>query len=830
MKTTRFEKQLAQTERTRRLLGWLATFVAPILIVIVGFLVVQQVRAANEPLRAERMSQERRAVVLSVLSAHQDIETGQRGYLLTGRQDFLDPFHAGSATLDAIFPQLRSAYASDAANLERLRRIEAVSAEKRRFSEETVALHRSGRAELARQMIAGGRGKAVMDQLRAEIGALLRGELAHLQVVSRRSEEAAARLRILTFGLLAALLVLLLVSAVAISRMLQQRQRAIVALEDTSRRRAAILNSAMDGILTLNPSGSIETANAAAIRMFGYEEHELLNRDVGMLFADAPPIGRVAEVIREMKLEEGKPGALQEIVGRSRDGRTFPTDVAITFARLTEGPRFVAVVRDITERIRVDRMKAEFVSTVSHELRTPLSSIAGSLGLLAGGAAGELNDRVKRLITIAHTNADRLVRLINDILDVEKLESGKMRFDNLRVELAPAVRQAIDENKGFARSHDVALEFAYTDARAYSWVDPDRLAQVLTNLLSNAIKFSPAGSTVTVLLTPGAESHRITVRDQGPGIPEAFRPHIFGKFAQADSSDTRSKGGTGLGLSIVREIMTRMGGSVSFDSVAEQGTNFHVDLPAFDEQEATLSARDHQLLLCETDDASPLRQALADAGYGVAVASTSAEARALLDSRRFAVVLVDMGLADGSAVEIIRHVPRSLGSAAAGVIAVGEAVDGFVSDPALLVDWLHKPVEIGTIGERIEAAIRSTAGSRPKVLHVDDDPDILKVVAAALSQKAEVTSAASLAEARAAIARQKFDVAVLDLTLRDGRGPELLESLRDENGPIPIVVFSAEDRDADILGQFEAFLTKARTPIPRLVEMIERQANRRTKP
>jgi signal transduction histidine kinase len=227
---------------------------------------------------------------------------------------------------------------------------------------------------------------------------------------------------------------------------------------------------------------------------------------------------------------------------------------------------------------RAARLKGEFVGTVSHELRTPLTSICAALGLLVGTANGNLSDSGKRLVSIAHENCQRLIRLINDLLDFEKLEAGKVVFDIKRVVVPTLVKHAIDVNRPLAESCEVTLraeQMAPDEIRA----DPDRLIQVLTNLLSNAVKFSPRGGKVAVTAQPWGEWLRISVWDQGPGIPPQFRAHIFEAFAQAESTDAAHKAGTGLGLSIVKQIVTRLGGQVGFADAPGGGTVFHVDLP-----------------------------------------------------------------------------------------------------------------------------------------------------------------------------------------------------------------------------------------------------------
>lgn len=241
-------------------------------------------------------------------------------------------------------------------------------------------------------------------------------------------------------------------------------------------------------------------------------------------------------------------------------------------------------LRYATERKRLERLKDEFVSTVSHELRTPLTSIAGSLALLMDKAAGILSEPAARLVTIAHGNCQRLVRLVNDILDVEKLESGHAVFDFRRVEVRPLVEQTVESISGFAEGHGVKIRIEAASAVDQIRTDADRLAQVVTNLLSNAIKFSPPDGEVVVAVAKkeGADFVRISVRDHGSGIPADFKSRIFEKFAQADATNARREGGTGLGLSIVKQIVDRLGGKVGFADAPDGGTIFHVELPISD--------------------------------------------------------------------------------------------------------------------------------------------------------------------------------------------------------------------------------------------------------
>jgi DNA-binding response OmpR family regulator len=477
------------------------------------------------------------------------------------------------------------------------------------------------------------------------------------------------------------------------------------------------------------------------------------------------------------------------------------------------------MIRDITDRKRVEQMKSEFVSTVSHELRTPLTSIAGSLGLLTGGAAGKLPDKASRLIGIAHSNSERLVRLINDILDIEKMESGRMMFHCGIVELAPVIDSVVEANRAYADSFGVSLRPQAVPEGVKVNVDTDRLTQVLTNLISNAVKFSPQGEGVDILVVPGEVRHRITIRDYGPGIPDAFHGRIFEKFAQADASDSRQKGGTGLGLAIVKEIVSRLGGQISFDSEKGKGAAFHVDLPA--------AAReiDHRPgLLIGCGDPAAARQmceTLEKAGYACRIGANSDEVLQLSAGTRPSAVLLDLMLPEEGAISLIRDLREEPRLANVPILVMsGEGEE--MGEALAVVDWLAKPVAFERLAGAVREALERKSAGRPRVLHVDDDPDMLSVVSSAFQGRAEITSVTSLKTGRAALAANGFDLVILDLGLADGSGMELLPHIRHRDGTlIPVVIFSAEDADPELASKADAILTKSRASLGRLVETVE---------
>jgi signal transduction histidine kinase len=224
-------------------------------------------------------------------------------------------------------------------------------------------------------------------------------------------------------------------------------------------------------------------------------------------------------------------------------------------------------------------MKDEFIATVSHELRTPVTTMVGPLGLLANGAAGEMPEKAKRLVVMAHNNCLRLMRLVNDILDVEKIEAGMMTFEIRRVEVRGLIARAIESNRPLSEQFGVPVRLDQNSADLTVDTDPDRLSQVLINLLSNAVKFSPRGEEVVVLAELRGDTVHITVRDHGPGVPDEFKILIFEKFAQVDATDARQKGGNGLGLSIAKETIDRLGGEIGHVAAVSGGTVFYVDVP-----------------------------------------------------------------------------------------------------------------------------------------------------------------------------------------------------------------------------------------------------------
>lgn len=278
----------------------------------------------------------------------------------------------------------------------------------------------------------------------------------------------------------------------------------------------------------------------------------------------------------------------------AQDGKTY--EISLEYAEPDQDePRLIAMYRDITERKVAEKAKNEFIATVSHELRTPLTSMKGALGLALSGAVGEMPEKMEKLVSMAGSNCDRLVLLINDILDLEKIEAGKMDFKMEAFDLRELIDASLEANQFYADKYGVTLraEIDGEDDDGFrTYGDQSRLRQVMDNLLSNAAKFSEQGSEIIVGLKQQNDRLRVTIRDFGSGIPQAAQAGIFDKFTQADSSDTRSKGGTGLGLSIAKMIVESHKGRIFFVSEENVGTKFFVDLPRMEGENLVAVPRD----------------------------------------------------------------------------------------------------------------------------------------------------------------------------------------------------------------------------------------------
>lgn len=378
-----------------------------------------------------------------------------------------------------------------------------------------------------------------------------------------------------------------------IVRDISERKATENQLTDLLERKRAILATMVDGVITISDRGIIETINPAAKQIFGYEEAEMLGHNVSMLMPNPYRNEHDQYIANYLSTGEKKIiGIGREVTGLRKNGETFPLELAISEMDVNGQRMFTGIVRDISvrkqteeqlrsamQRVHEQRVKDEFIATVSHELRTPLTAIKASLELMIANAVGEIPDQAKMLLDIAHRNSDRLLLLINDILDISKLESEEMPFNIRNVKVASLLRSAIANNQAYADKFDVKLVLKECPDSLTLPIDSDRIMQVLSNLISNAAKFSGPSSRIEIEAKRNNNVVRIIVRDQGSGIPEEFQARIFEKFTQAKQDGKREISGTGLGLYISKSIVEKHGGRLSFKSASGEGTEFYIDLP-----------------------------------------------------------------------------------------------------------------------------------------------------------------------------------------------------------------------------------------------------------
>jgi len=573
-------------------------------------------------------------------------------------------------------------------------------------------------------------------------------------------------------------------------------------------RTETILDASASGMLVVADDGRIRYANRAARQLLGYVEAELHAMSVDDLVpsdAVTPHTSyraafAASRVTRTM-------GTGRVVRARCKDGSEREVEITLTPTVMSSGDVTVATLVDVTERRAVERLKNEFVSVVSHELRTPLTSIRGSLRLLEAGVKGSLPEQAARLVGIASSNTERLIRLINDILDIEKIEAGKLELSLAPVRLTECIEAALNSVRGVATAAEVSLE---VDAPGDLVVtaDADRLVQVLVNLLSNAVQYSPRSGVVRLVAGLCGTRHvRCAVADHGPGIAAADVPRLFEKFAQLDASDARAKGGSGLGLAITRAIVLGHRGRIGVDSAPGAGSTFWFELPAAAERAALVPDADaasrapsttSRTLLVEDDpDAAEITRAfLEGAGLSTLVAPTLADARRELERGEIGLVVLDLHLPDGHGLTLLEWMrAREQTKATPVIVLTGSSNEGAASHP-FLVDWLRKPLDDGALQAAIlRSGVRSAVA---RALVVEDDDSTREVMVEMLRRAGvQVREARSGAEALAVVEQYSPDLIILDVGLPVLDGFQVVEALPQQGPGAPArSVYSGPDPDA----------------------------------
>lgn len=533
----------------------------------------------------------------------------------------------------------------------------------------------------------------------------------------------------------------------------------------------------------------------------------LTRRVVKPLEALAEAARQVENGNRAVRVDEGSGDDELRDLARAFNAMAAANETA--FARLEEQNRALE---------EVGRLKDEFLSTVSHELRTPLTSIRGAVGVIGDGVAGPVTEKQRKFLDIARNNTDRLTRLINDLLDLSKMEAGKMTFQMAPVGVPGMLKEAGTTFMVAAQEKGLELTVDLPDEALMVSADRDKIMQVLSNLLSNAVKFTDKGG-VRIWARRRGDLVEIGVSDSGPGIPAEERDRVFSKFHQVDSSSTRKKGGTGLGLPICKHIVEAHGGEIrvedaqdgegggrwleSLEKTQGPGTSFVFSLPATAPVEAiapeglpTPSGGQVTVLVVDDDPdvRAILRSSLENGGYAVYEAASGEEALRLARGLKPDLATVDLMLPDIDGFGVIEKLKGDPATAQIPVVVVSALERDAEAARFQLADYFVKPIQPAEVVGRIEELLQTRSSGPRSVLVVDDEPDVRTTVSEALESAGWRTRAASSGMAALEMASAEApDLILLDLHMPGMDGFEVITKLRSQDATrdVPVMVFTA---------------------------------------
>ncbi len=597
-----------------------------------------------------------------------------------------------------------------------------------------------------------------------------------------------------------------------------------------------ILDNISDAIVTIDAKGIVHSMNSTVEDMFGYSESELVGSNVSLLMGEPYRDMHDSYIINYLTTGQTKViGKSRELEALRKNGEVFEIELFVHDIGVDHEHRFLGIIRDISERKHMDRVKSEFISTVSHELRTPLTSIKGALGMINSGVLGQLPDKAKRMVELAHNNTERLILLVNDLLDMEKIQAGKMNLQMEQVNLTAIVKESIAMNQTYASNLKVSLALEDSPPDYFVFADSSRMSQVMANLISNAAKYSPAGDVVRINIAADDDFIKVSVSDNGRGIPPEYHSKIFQKFSQLDASDSRQKGGTGLGLNITKAIVEHHGGRIDFFSEVNHGATFYFKIPAWQpkQQEESLPLMTNvtaprkkiagRVLVLEDDRdiAKLLALMLEQQNFLVTTCSTAAQAKNVLQTEKFDVMTVDLRLPDQDGLSLVRELRRNEQTKELPIVIVsaeaGIAQQNNLTSSLRVIDWIEKPISQERLFNSINSAVR---GKPAKILYIEDDADLTQMMSTLLGDVITIVSAETVNQAKYLLEEESFDLVILDIGLPDGTGLDLLPLMKNQLSLIPVIIFSGENITAEVLTKVDAALIKSQVSNEELIKTI----------
>jgi PAS domain S-box-containing protein len=613
------------------------------------------------------------------------------------------------------------------------------------------------------------------------------------------------------------------------------RQRTLEKITLSENKFRAIFDQTFGFIGLLTPEGNVLDCNRTALEFAGI----VITEVVGKPFWETPWWTHSVELQEKVKAAIKKAATGEfvrfETVQRSWDGQVATVDFSIKPVFDPKGAEVVFLIpegRDISEKKEAEKRISEFYSMVSHELRTPLTSIRGSLRLIEGGKTGPVQPQAMRLVTVARAACDRLVRIVNDILDLKKIEAGKMELNKTKLEPGDLAVKVVEALNAMAAEAGVTLESTVTTNRQI-FADSERIMQVITNLVSNAIKFSPQGGRVTVRVeSRGDDLVRFGIADQGPGILPEQMHKLFQVFQQLDSSDARRRGGTGLGLVISKSIVEQHGGHIGVDSEVGKGSVFWFDLPAESSGIKGGSQGGISVLIIEPSDywVDQLNLVFNDTCFDPVYVTNIAAANEQIEHNRPDVLVLDLQTTDGDGIEFLEKLKHDQERSAIPKIVLSSNEQGNETQgQAFLMDWIVKPFESHQIKRAVLNVLRPHKKGQPvKVLIVDDDSSTREILREQIHElHVECLEACDGLQAIDMVRKEDIDLLILDVGLPLLDGFEVVKVLRGEgkNKYLPLLVYthrdlSKEDRKNLSLG-LTTYLEKSRTASEDLLKCLQ---------